>query len=66
MAEEWCHYARKLANAKVLSCAEIEKTLGAIKQEQHELTKKFKEVESGHKSAEASLKNAEKQAKDHH
>ena len=53
MVEEWYRDARKLANAKVLSCAEIEKTLGAIKQEQHELTEKFKEVESGRKSAEA-------------
>ena len=64
MAEEWYRDARKLADAEALSRVEIEKTLGAIKQEQHELTEKFKEAKLGRKSAEASLKNTEKQAED--
>ena len=64
MAEEWYRDAHKLADAEALSHAEIEKTLGAIKQEHHELTEKFKEAELGRKSVEARLKNAEKQAED--
>ena len=64
MAEEWCHDARKMANAEAFSYTKIEKTLEAFKQEQYKLAKKFKEAESGRKSAEAGLKNAEKQAED--
>ena len=64
MVEEWYRDARKLADVEALSCAEIEKTLGAIKQEQYELTKKLKEAQSGRLSAETGLKNAEKQAED--
>lgn len=62
MAKKWYRGARKLADVEALSRAEIKKMLRAIKQEQHELTKKFKEVESGCKSPEAGLKNVEKQA----
>ena len=58
MAEEWYRNAHKLANAKALSRAEIEKTVGAIKQEQHELTERLKEAELGRKNIEAGLKNA--------
>jgi len=65
-AEEWCRDARKMADAEAISRAEVEKTLGALKQEQHELVKKFKEAESGRKSVEAGLKNPEKQAEDQH
>ena len=64
MAEEWCRDARKMADVEALSRAEIEKTLRALKQEQHELVEKFKEAETSCRSAEASLKNAEKQAED--
>ena len=64
MAEEWYRDARKLANAEALSRAEIEKTLGTIKQEQYELIEKLKEAQSGRLSVEAGLKNAEKQAED--
>ena len=42
MAEEWCRDARKMADVEAFSRAEIEKTLRAFKQEQHELVKKFK------------------------
>ena len=64
VAEEWYCDARKLADAEALSRIEIEKTLGAIKQEQYELTEKLKKAQLGHLSAEASLKNAEKQSED--
>ena len=55
MAEEWYRNAHKLADAKALSRAEIEKTVGAIKQEQHELTERLKEAELGRKNIEAGL-----------
>ena len=64
MAEEWCRDARKMVDAKAISRTEIEKTLGALKQEQYKLVERFKEAESGRKSAEAGLKNAEKQVED--
>ena len=64
MAEEWCHDNRKFADAEAISRAEVEKTLGALKQEHHELVEKLKEAETGHRSAEAGLKTAEKQAED--
>ena len=64
MAEEWCRDNRKLADVEALSCVEVEKALGALKHEHYELSDKLKEAESGRKSAKASLKTAEKQAKD--
>ena len=64
MAEEWCHDARKMADAEAISRAEVEKTLGTLKQEQHELVEKFKEVETSRRSTAAGLKNAEKQVED--
>ena len=66
MVEEWCRDNRKLANTKALSRAEVEKALGAFKQEHHELAKRLKEVETDCRSAEAGLKTAEKQAEDQH
>ena len=66
MAKEWYSDARKLANAEAFSRTKMEKTLGAIKQEQYELTEKLKEAQSGHLSVEAGLKNAEKQVEDQH
>ena len=64
MAKEWCRDARKMADTEALSRAEMEKTLGALKQEQHELVEKFKEAKIGRRSTEAGLKNAEKQVED--
>ena len=64
VAEEYCRNNRKLADVEALSRAEVEKTLGSLKQENHELSKKFKKAEKGRRSAEARLKNAETQAKD--
>ena len=44
MAEEWYRDAHKRVDTKALSHAETEKTLGAIKQEKYELTKRLKEA----------------------
>ena len=64
MAEEYCRNNRNLAEAEAQSRAEAEKSLGYLKQENFELSKKFKEAEKGRKSALAGLKNTETQAKD--
>ena len=64
VAEEWYRDARKRADAEALSRTETEKTLGAIKLEQYELTEKLKEAQSTRLSVEAGLKNAKKQAED--
>ena len=64
VAEEYCHNNRKLAEVEALSRVEVEKSVGSLKQENYELSEKFKEAEKGRKSAEAGLKNAETQAKD--
>jgi len=64
VAAEWYRDARKRTNAEALSRAEIEKTLGAIKKEQYELTEKLKKAQSACLSAEASLKTAKKQVED--
>ena len=47
MAEEWVRDARKEAKAKAeaLSHADVERSLGALKQEQAEMAKKFKAVD---------------------
>ena len=70
MAEEFCHNNRSLAEAEVQSRTEVEsrtkveKTVGSLKQENLELTEKFKESEKQRRSAEAGLKSAETQAED--
>ena len=46
------------------SCAEVEKPLGALKQEKAELTDKLVEAERAHSSTEAGLKTAERQVED--
>ena len=53
-----------MVDAEAISRAEVEKTLGALKQEHHKLVEKLKEAKTGRRSTEAGLKNAEKQAKD--
>ena len=53
-----------MANAKALSCANIEKSLGALKQEQAELSEKLKEVDKTRLSAKVDLKTVERQAED--
>ena len=60
MAGEWYHEADNRAEAEALTCAEVEKSLGAIKQEQLELSEKLKSVDQARFSAEAGLKTTER------
>ena len=55
VAEEWYRDARKRADVEAFSRAEMEKTLGAIKQEQYKLTEKLKEAQSARLRAEDGL-----------
>ena len=64
MAEEYCHNNRNLAEVEAQSHAEVEKSVGSLKQENFELSEKFKESEKNCRKAEAGLKNAETQAED--
>ena len=64
VAEEFCRSNCSLAEAEVQSRTEVEKTVGSLKQENFELTEKFKESKKQYKSAEAGLKSAETQAED--
>ena len=64
VAEEWYRDARKRADAEVLTHADVEKFLGAVKQEQFELSEKLKMVDQARSSAEAGLKTAERRAKE--
>ena len=64
MAEEWVRDARNEAEAEALSRADVEKSLGALKQEQAELSKKLKAADQACLSVEASLKTVERQAED--
>ena len=56
MAEEWVHDARNEAKAEALSHADVEKSLGALKQEQAEMSEMLKAADQAHLSAEAGLK----------
>ena len=64
VAEEWVHDARNEANAEALSHVDVEKSLGALKQEQAELSEKLKVTDQARLSAEAGLKTVERQAED--
>ena len=64
MTEEWYRKANNCADTKALTRADVEKSLGAIKQEQLELSEKLKSVDQACSSAEASLKTAERQAEE--
>ena len=64
IAEEYCRNNQNLAEAEAQSRVEVEKSMGSLKQENFELSEKFKEAEKNRWSAEAGLKNAETQAKD--
>ena len=65
VAKEWYHDARKRANAEALTCADVEKSLGAAKQEQSELSEKLEMVDQAHSSVEAGLKTVKRQAEEH-
>jgi len=64
VVEDWYRNARKQADAEAFTRADVEKSLGAARQEQIELSEKLKAVNQARSSAEAGLKTAERQAKD--
>ena len=59
VTEEWVRDACNKARAEAHSHAEVEKSLGSLKQEQMELTNKMTALEKASLSAEAFLKSAE-------
>ena len=64
VAKEYVRDARKEAEAEALSRSDVEKLLGALKQEQVEMFEKLKAVDQARLSAKAGLKTIERQAKD--
>ena len=64
VAEEYYRNNRNLAEVEAQSHAEVEKSVGSLKQENFKLSEKFKESEKNRQSVEAGLKNAETQAED--
>ena len=64
VAEEWVHDAWKKAEAEALSLIDVEKSLGALKQEQIEMSEKLKAADQARLSAKAGLKTVERQAED--
>ena len=64
MAEEWYREANNRAKAEALTQADVEKSLGAVKQEQLELSEKLKSADQACSSAEAGLKTVERQAEE--
>lgn len=64
MAQEWVRNAQKEVNVEAHSRANAERALGALKEENMDLTKKLREAESACLSAEAVLKTAKAQAED--
>ena len=64
MAKEWYHEADNRAKIEAFTRAEVEKSLGAVKQEQLELSEKLKSVDQARSSVEAGLKMAERQAEE--
>ena len=59
MAKEWYREADNRVEAEALTRAEVEKSLGVVKQEQLELFKKLKSVDQAHSSAKTGLKMVE-------
>ena len=64
MAEEWVCDTHKEVKAEALSHANVEKLLGALKQEQAKMSEKLKAADQARLSAEAGLKTVERQAED--
>ena len=64
MVEEWYHEANNSADAEALTRANVEKSLGVVKQEQLELSEKLKLADRARSSAKAGLKTAERQAEE--
>ena len=64
VAKEWVWDAHNEARAEAHSLARVEKSLGALKQEQMEFANKLIATNKARLSAEASVKNVEMQAED--
>ena len=64
MTDEWYCEANNRADAEALPRADVEKSLGAVKQEQLELFEKLKSVDQARSSAKADLKTVERQAEE--
>ena len=64
MAEDWVKDARNKAKAKFNARSEVEKELGALKENQARLSEQLKEAIKAKDSSEAGLKTTEKQAEE--
>ena len=64
MVDEWYREADNRVEAEALTRAEVEKSLGAVKQEQLELSEKLKSADQTRSNAEAGLKTVERQAEE--
>ena len=64
MAKEWVRNAHNKTDAKIYSWGEVEKSLGALKEDYGRLNTKLKETESARLSTEAGLKNVQTQIED--
>ena len=64
VAKEWVRNSHDKVKAGVQSRLEVEKALGALKEEHAQLSEKFKESDKAKLSAEASLKTMERQMED--
>ena len=60
VAKEWNRDTRKQAGAEALSRTDVEKSLGALKQEQIEMSEKLKAADQARLSAKAGLKTVER------
>ena len=66
MVEDWVKDAYSEANAEFNARFEVEKELGALKENQAKLSEQLKEAVRARDSSEAGLKNAKKQAEEQH
>ena len=60
MAKEWYHEANNRADAEAFTRANVEKSLGVVKQEQLELSKKLKLADQARSSVKVGLKTAKR------
>ena len=64
MVKEWYYDAHTQADAEALTRADVEKSLGAARQEQIELSEKLKVADQARSRVKAGLKTVERQAED--
>ena len=66
VAEKWVRNSHDQINAETHSRLEVEKSLGALKEEHAKLSKKLKDLDKARLSVEVSLKTMERQMEDQH